>query len=255
MAGRRLGCRVRPFFPFYGSAWEKCRRGFYPEPPSDRVVVECFAGAAGFSTYYEHPRVELCDVDDNVVMTWQYLLRVTESEIRSLPDIAPGQPVDTLGVCEEAQILIGWWLGRGRPRPSKVGGDWFRRYPGQGRFWSEGVRARIARQLSRIRRWRVSHCDYRDAPAPRGCLTFVDAPYFGRPGRGYRHGSRILDYRQLGRWCRERRGTVVVCEQRGADWLPFVGAGSIRSTRGVSREVLCVLRNGRVLPQQMELMT
>lgn len=38
---------MRPFFPYYGSAWRKARRGFYPAPEHG-LVVEPLAGAAGY---------------------------------------------------------------------------------------------------------------------------------------------------------------------------------------------------------------
>lgn len=238
----------RPFFPYFGSAWMKTRNGFYPCPRPGQVVVEPFAGAAGFSTFIGWPDVVLVDLDESVVMTWQYLFAATPREILSLPDIEPGQSVGDLATCEEARILIGWWLGRARHRPAKAGGKWLRDYPGQGRFWSSGVRERIARQLSMLKGWSIHHCDYREAPAPANAFRFVDAPYNGPAGANYRCNSRALNYCELRRWCRSHRGTVVVCEQQGADWLPFWAAGTVKATRGHSREAVCVLVDG--VPQR-----
>lgn len=36
----------------------------------------------------------------------------------------------------------------------------------------------------------------------------------------------------------ERAGEVIVCENRGATWLPFSPVASIKSTRGFSDEVI-----------------
>jgi hypothetical protein len=40
---------------------------------------------------------------------------------------------------------------------------------------------------------------------------------------GYAEGcnSSSLDYAALAKWCRERKGQKIVCEQDGATWLPF----------------------------------
>jgi hypothetical protein len=48
---------------------------------------------------------------------------------------------------------------------------------------------------------------------------FVDPPYNNRAGSYYIENS--IDYVALGTWCHERRGQAIVCENEGADWLPF----------------------------------
>jgi hypothetical protein len=48
----------------------------------------------------------------------------------------------------------------------------------------------------------------------------VDPPYH-KSGKMYVHSSKDLDFGILGRWCHRREGQVIVCEQEGAEWLPF----------------------------------
>lgn len=234
---------MRPFFPYYGSAWRKARRGFYPAPEHG-LVVEPLAGAAGYSTAHAVERAVLCDVDESIA--------VRSAEILRLPDIDPAGSVDDVpGLCPEARLLIGWWLGRARARPARRPGAWFAQYPGS-RFWSEGVRRRLAHQVERIRRWEVHHCDYRQAP--RATATrFVDPPYKGRPGRRYRHGSADIDYDHLARECARWRGLTIVAERQGATWLPFWYAGDICATRGRASEAVCILRDGIVDRPQLAL--
>jgi hypothetical protein len=43
----------------------------------------------------------------------------------------------------------------------------------------------------------------------------------GRPRRGYLYPYNRLNYSELAAWCRSRPGQVIVCEEEGADWLPF----------------------------------
>jgi hypothetical protein len=69
--------------------------------------------------------------------------------------------------------------------------------------------------------------DYTKAPDIEA-TWFIDPPYHvnGRAqsrGMGYAEGcnSASLDYEALAGWCRSRRGQKIVCEQAGADWLPF----------------------------------
>jgi site-specific DNA-adenine methylase len=79
---------IRPLFPFYGSKWRDARR--YPAP-GESIVIEPFAGSAGYSLWYEPHRVWLYDVDPIVVGVWSYLIAATPRELLALPDLEPGQ--------------------------------------------------------------------------------------------------------------------------------------------------------------------
>ena len=64
-------------------------------------------------------------------------------------------------------------------------------------------------------------------------------------GRHYRCGSKSLDYGALGQWCQSRRGQTMVCEQVGAEWLPFrphldAKANESRTGGKISREALWI---------------
>jgi hypothetical protein len=100
------------------------------------------------------------------------------------------------------------------------------------------VKETIAQQLPKIRHWRVRHCSYSDAPLV-NATWFIDPPY-QRAGKYYRFNSTGIDYKALSRWCRSRPGQVIVCENRGADWLPFEKLSDVKTTRANyrSREVV-----------------
>ena len=101
-------------------------------------------------------------------------------------------------------------------------------------FWGEYARQRIADQVQRIRHWRLIEGDYSAAPDIEA-TWFVDPPYEG--SRHYR--ADVGSYLQLGRWSRGRRGQVIVCEQKGATWLPFVHFRRAKSiNRGTNTEVV-----------------
>jgi len=81
-----------------------------------------------------------------------------------------------------------------------------------------------------IRHWKVIEGDYTLAPG--GPATrFVDPPYVGS-GHHYPHGSRGIDYQELGAWCHAQEGQAIVCENVGADWLPFRPWRVLKSTMG-----------------------
>jgi site-specific DNA-adenine methylase len=212
---------------YYGSKWVLAKR--YPAP-LHATVVEPFAGAAGYSTrHYEH-QVVLVDASPQVIGAWAFLLGSTPEQILRLPLLQPHQLVAELDACQEARWLIGWWAGKGAERPRASLSAWGRepRYARQ--FWGPEIRSRIAIQAEKIRHWRVFCGDYREVSAGHPVTWFVDPPYQGPPGRRYPHHQ--VDYVDLASWCKERQGQVIVCEQVGADWLPFTPLAPAYSNLG-----------------------
>ena len=234
---------LKPFFTFYGSKW---RASSLYDVPMHNVIVEPFAGSAGYSMHYPHSRVILVERDPFVAQTWDYLIRVSEEEVLKLPDIADGQTTDDLKVTTEARYLIGWWCNGASSQPKKSLGLWARsmRETGSGPqggkplVWGQRVRERIASQLHAIRHWRIIEGDYTLAPdVP--ATWFIDPPYVDK-GKHYRFGPSKLDYDALASWCRERVGQTIVCENAGATWLPFRTLGDLKAgVKGrVSSEVI-----------------
>jgi hypothetical protein len=162
-------------------------------------------------------------------------------DILSLPLNWDVPCVSDLDIPLGARHLIGWWLNRGSCRPRQAPSAWMRSGIRPGCFWGEAVRDRIAHQVPLIKHWRIVQGDYSLAPdVP--ATWFVDPPY-QQAGRHYRFGSDAIDFLQLARWCRSREGQVVVCENAGADWLPFEEFGNVKAMHGgaragISREVV-----------------
>jgi len=229
---------LRPFFTYYGGKYRAAPR--YPPPLSD-TIVEPFAGSAGYSLRWPDRKVILVERDPAVAGTWRYLLSVSAAEVLALPDLEPGQSTDDLPLPQEARWLIGWWLNKGTAGPCKSEGAWMRSGTHQNSYWGPAIRMRIASQLSAIRHWTLIEGDYTEAPDVTA-THFIDPPYIGA-GKYYRLGSSTIDYPALAEWCRSRRGQVIVCENVGADWLPFrpyidIKASEAKSGGKVSREAI-----------------
>lgn len=219
---------LRPFFGYFGGKWRNALR--YPAP-AHGTIVEPFAGSAGYSLRYPDRRVVLVEINPQVAALWRYLLRVTPLEVLGLPDVPLDGTLDELaGLCEEARILIGYWLNKGNQRPCKKPSAWMRsgQYPGS--FWGARVRQTIAQQLEAVRHWQIVEASYTDCPVTGQATWFVDPPY-QVAGHAYTYGSNQIDYAHLADWCRGREGQVIACEAGGADWLPFEEIGAIRTTR------------------------
>lgn len=220
---------VRVFFSYYGGKWRSAPR--YPAPASE-TIIEPFAGSAGYALRHPHLDVRLFDSDPVVAGVWEYLIGVSSGEIMRLP--ATVEHVDDLTLPTEAKHLIGFWLNKGMTHPCKQPSAWVRSGIRPNSAWGEAIRFRIASQLQFIRHWSITCGPYWDAPDITA-TWFIDPPYASRVGQRYRHSK--IDFDALAAWCKTRRGQAIVCEQDGADWLPFKSLGAVKSTRGSSHEV------------------
>lgn len=226
--------KMRPFFGFYGGKWRDAPK-YYPAP-QHYTIVEPFAGSAGYSVRYSDRKVILGEKDAVIFGVWDYLIRAPARDILAIPDLAPGQTVADLPVCQEARWLVGFWLNRGASRPRIGPSAWMRNGIRPGSFWGERVRRTIAAQVDRIRHWQVFNCSYEELPFSGEATWFVDPPYQNQ-GKYYHHGPEDVDFKMLAAWCRMRRGQVIVCENEGADWLPFTPLADVKTTRANSRSV------------------
>lgn len=221
---------MKPFFCFFGGKWRAAPR--YPSPLHNEIV-EPFAGSAGYSVRHYSRRVTLVEKDPTIAALWAYLIQVSAEEVRALPTRV--DHVDSLAVLPEAKTLIGFWLNKGVTAPCKVPSKWMRDlhlYPGQrlNTFWGEGVRDRIASQVEYIRHWKVIFGDYRESPETQA-TWFIDPPY-QLAGKAYKHGPKGIEFPELAQFCRCRKGQLIVCENVGANWLPFGFFAATKSLEG-----------------------
>lgn len=227
---------TRPLFKYYGGKFRAAK--LYPAPRFP-ILVEPFAGAAGYACRYPDRHVELFDLDEKIVGTWSYLIRASGAEIRALPVLGPSDHVDDFQIPQEAKWLIGWWLNAGAATPCSSPSSWMRKVlageysNAAASFWSAENRDRIATDVEQIRHWKIFQRSYDQIP--NGEATwFVDPPY-QNAGKFYAHSSKVLDFVALGAWCRGRSGQTLVCENEGADWLPFRPFKTIKGAPGARR--------------------
>lgn len=222
---------MRPMFPYYGSKWNMAR--YYPKPEQD-LVIEPFAGGAGYSSFYGARNVLLIDKDPIIAGLWTYLTKVSAAEIMALPEMPEvGDSVDNYDLPQEAKWLIGFWLNRGSATPKKARTAYSARTDRAQLNWGAKAKERVASQLEQISGWQVREGSFEDAPATTA-TWFVDPPY-GDKGKYYR--VPFSDFARLGSWCRERSGMLIACEATGADWLPFEELGTFKTSKGMAGEV------------------
>lgn len=203
---------LKQFFSYFGSKVSLSRH--YPAPEYE-TIIEPFAGSAGYACRFPELEVRLFDIDPVVVGVWTYLIRATRQDVLSLPL----DPTEVAGLSKAERDFIGFWWRRGGAEPSLKPVPWMLtgKYPHS--FWSEQTRLRIAGQVDRINHWSCECLPYQEIPVT-AATWFIDPPY-QLQGRHYRHGSKGIQYLELGTWAKSLPGQIMVCEAAGADWLPF----------------------------------
>lgn len=193
-------------FSYYGTKKRIVKK--YPEPKYE-TIIEPFAGAAAYACAYPELNVKLYDAYDKIAEVWRYLIVSSKQDILSLPDLVTGQKVTDYDVPLGARYLIGFCINPGSSCP-KITASQRSKWP--------NYKLRIADFVPKIKHWEIFEQSYIGIPNERA-TWFVDSPY-QKAGKYY-FGHSDIDFPALGIWCQSRLGQVIVCENEGADWLPF----------------------------------
>ncbi len=221
-------------FYFYGAKRAMAR--WYPDPEFP-LVVEPFAGSAQYAMHaLRHGKAEravLYDSDPRVVEIWHRLLSMSPEDVLALPPIEAG-----VRTSDPMHIVVAASNSWGRVKGMTV-------TPRMAKRW-ETMKANIAAELPLVLgKVEIYLGDYTLAGIHGEATYFVDPPYqpqaddvWWRKGQGYPkgHDARSLDFVALGEWCRSRSGQVIVAEQDGATWLPFLPLRGLRDSQGTHRK-------------------
>lgn len=212
-------------FPYFGRKYRLAP--LYPSP-AHPLIIEPFAGSMAYSLHHRPEAAIGLELDERVVALWQRFLDTTDPP--SPPPL--GSRTDDLLVklCSYSEHAL---TSGTMTVTSRMLRDW-------SSVWSRGLEAADwARTHVKYR-----HRSYEDAPDVEACW-FIDPPYQVANRRGYRYGADAIDYQALRDWTLSRRGQIIVCEQEGADWLPFLPLADVATHRGsVSREVIWATQVG-----------
>lgn len=220
---------AKPMFSYYGAKWQGAK---HYGSPRHNVVIEPFAGSACYSLRWNVNTSLLYDASQEICDLWDFLINCSDADIRGIPDVFNSfEEIEQLN--RGANLLVRFWVAKGRAEPTNKLSPWYQQYrnDSQCRVWGGAVKKRIIAQKPIIKGWKVDSCDYQDIPDVVG-HWHIDPPYNNNAGSRYPYSGKKIDYNHLSKWCKSRRGSVDVCENVGATWLPFTPLYEVVSCRG-----------------------
>jgi site-specific DNA-adenine methylase len=208
-------------FYYYGRKKQIAK--YYPSPNYD-TIIEPFAGSAAYSLYQDNwqKQIILIEKDEKVAGVWDWLINEASiEEIKKLPDLQIGEKSSEFLHIIHAVTKMAFHF-----KTIKV-------TPVLARNWEISKRL-FAANLHKIKHWQIICADYSEAPDVIA-TWFIDPPYKGNSGMGYRYSSQLIDYVKLSKWAFKRQGEVIFCEGSEADYLPFKPLK--RESKGVAGKV------------------
>lgn len=211
--------RSTSLLPYFGGKSKIAH--LYPSPGCKRIV-EPFAGGASYSLRYADHDVWLNDLNPDTASIWKFL--TSRDALRFVTRRVPftmehGDTLETVTRPDDppgfkallrSQLAQGSFGMRGtRKKVSPFGAQAWKTFRQRLTFW-----------IPRIAHWKITSVDYRKLPNETA-TWFIDPPYNNAAGRTYAKGASAIDFTRLAKWCQSRKGQVIVCENVGADWLPF----------------------------------
>ena len=212
-------------FYYYG---RKKKIGKYYPKPSHDIIIEPFAGSAAYCLRDDNWKKDiiLVEKDKGVYDIWDWLINeACLDDIEKMQELKVGdKSSELLHILHAASKMAFTYK---TIKVTEV----------LQRNWKVTLRI-LTEDLYKVKHWKVIHGDYSMAPDIEA-TWFIDPPYSGEAGTGYRESSRKIDYDELSKWCTSRKGQVIVCESSEANWLPFeklvdlVGVAGKKSSEGM----------------------
>lgn len=201
----------------------------YPKPRYDKII-EPFAGSARYALKYFDRDVLLVDKYPVIIKIWEWLQQCSEKDILNLPDLKKGDKVNDFEYLTDVEKwFMGFISNHGCSRPSNSAG-------GFDGINTKRDKKRIARNLFKIRHWKFKVDNYLNLENETA-TWFIDPPYqFG--GEWYIMKNEFIDFEELEKWCKNRKGQSIVCENSKADWMDFYPLKKLHGQKHLTHEVI-----------------
>jgi site-specific DNA-adenine methylase len=215
-------------FYYYGR--KKRLVNLYPQPVFN-TIIEPFAGSAPYSLKWgESRRVIIIEKDLQVYELWKTLQKTSPEDMLNKSSLYPGEKTsDFLHILHSASKRA---FDYKTITVTKV----------LSTNWNCNKK-QMAKEIPKISGWDILCGDYTDSPDIEA-TWFIDPPYQGDAGTGYRFGSSQINYKNLSDWILTRKGQVIVCGSPNDTWLGFETLTTQRSINGkVNQEGVFLINN------------
>ena len=202
--------KLENMFSYYGSKSKIVN--LYPTPKYSKII-EPFAGSARYSLKYFDREILLIEKYEPLVKLWKWLQIATEKDIDNLPILKRGEKISDFNLSEGERLFLSFCVSEATTSGRNM--------------VTERASTKVAYKikttkdiLPKIKHWEIKLGCYTELKNETA-TWFIDPPY-QRGGEHYKHSKKNIDFAKLGEWSRERLGQVIVCENDGADWMPFI---------------------------------
>ena len=198
---------------YYGS--KKQFIDHYPPPKFDKII-EPFVGAGPYALKYWEKDVIIMDKYLVIYRIWKWLQQCDISDIDKLPHhLSPEDDLRNYDFdCEEARLLMGFIIAKGSQSPRNKPTE---RATVQRPNTINFTLTKIKNNLHKIKHWTILHGSYQKIKNQEA-TWFIDPPYqYG----GHAYVENKIKFDHLAKWCKSRKGQVIVCENTKADWMDF----------------------------------
>jgi hypothetical protein len=206
-------------FSYYGGKSKLAH--LFPAPKHD-LVIEPFAGGASYAFRYWERQVVLNDLDPATAAIWRFLTSDTAADVveRLVPaTVDAGMRVSEILPTTAHRGLFGLLQAEANQGTQGTGAGRDKITERGAVIWNRALKRKLLEEvIPRVGHWETSCVDYQELPNRRA-TWFIDPPYANVAGQRYR--TCVVDFPVLAQWCRKRIGQTIVCENEGADWLPF----------------------------------
>ena len=209
----------KSLFSYYGSKSKIIHN--YPKPSYD-TIVEPFAGSAAYSLRYCNRNIILNELDYRVYSIWCFLLSSDALDIAHKYldglSVKAGDSIENIAQeCPHPGFIeyLRAEANHGSQGTGKCGRKIITMFGAKA--WHR-ILPKLDYFIPKIKHWKIINGTYEGLPNIEA-TWFIDPPYDGVRGKEYRCNT--VNYNNLGEWCKNRIGQVIVCENTMAQWLPF----------------------------------
>lgn len=198
-------------FPYFGNKKSLLK---YYHAPLYTTIIEPFAGSARYAVKYGLERgVWINDKYHVIYEIWKWIQSATKGDIDKLPRLEnKGETLADYKLSDPEKWLLGFATGVGRAMPSNKITAFAEKRKGTTQLFNF-----LRRVCGKIGHWRITNLSYEEMENIEG-TWFIDPPY-QYFGKHYKCNGKDMSFKHLGKWCKKRRGQVMVCEAAMSTWF------------------------------------